>query len=199
MDSYQIRRHKRPNYRLLNDGSNNEADPKDYITSESDYYLSESFQESSQQASNLSLDINTSNLSIPSSITPYESISQIQSLQPSNVSYSQVFQPRKKARLEQSSWLWNMFLIVPRENETFIDPRSKKTKQEKDIYCQYSNCTWKILESKRGGSTSNLAHHLSSKYNIIRDNPSREISKQQSSLLGFIKPNRTQPISPEII
>ena len=77
MDSYQIRYHKRPNYRLLNDSSDNEADPKDYITSESDYSLSESFQESSQQASNLSLDINTSNLSIPSSITPYESISQI--------------------------------------------------------------------------------------------------------------------------
>jgi len=91
-----------------------------------------------------------------------------------------------------------MFKIVPLDDITFIDPRTKKIKKEKEIYCQYLNCNWKILESKRGGSTSNLALHLSSKHNITRDNPTGQLLQQQSTILSFLQPNKAV-ISPQQI
>jgi hypothetical protein len=93
--------------------------------------------------------VNPSELSLSSSIAPSESISQ----HSSNDMLSQASQPRKKARLEQSSWLWNMFKIVPQEDNTFIDPRTKKIKKEKEIYCQYLGCNWRILERLFSGAS----------------------------------------------
>ena len=68
-----------------------------------------------------------------------------------------------------------MFRIMPLDDNTFINPQTKKIKKEKEIYYQYLNYNWKILESKRGGSTSNLALHLSSKHNITQDNPTGQL------------------------
>jgi hypothetical protein len=90
-------RQKRINYRILNDGSDEEADPEDRILSD-DYptAISESFPEN--QSFNLQTTVDPLELSLSSSIAPSESISQLQSSQHSS-------QPQKKARLEQSSWL----------------------------------------------------------------------------------------------
>ena len=60
---------------------------------------------------------------------------------------------------------------MPLDDNTFIDPQTKKIKKEKVIYRQYLSYNWKILESKRGGSTSSLALYLSLKHNITQDNP----------------------------
>jgi hypothetical protein len=188
-------RHKRINYRILNDGSDEEADPEDRILSDNLPAL-ESFLE--DQSINLQATVDPLELSLSSSIAPSESISQSQlSWDSSNDIPLETFQPRKKVRLEQSSWLWNMFKIIPQEDNTFIDPRTKKIKKEKEIYCQYLGCNWRILESKRGGSTSNLALHLSSKHNITRDNPTGQLLQQQSTILSFIQPGKALVISPQ--
>lgn len=188
-------RRKRINYRIVNDGSDEEAVLEDHILS--DGLAFESFLE--DQSSDLQANINDSELSFPSSIAPSDSISLIQPSQHSgNDISSQTSLPRKKARLEQSSWLWNMFKIIPRKDDTFIDSRTKKVREEKDIYCQYLGCNWKILESKRGGSTSNLALHLSSKHNITRDNPTGH-SLQQSTILSFAQPSKVPVMSSQDI
>ncbi|KAH8800192.1 hypothetical protein F5884DRAFT_809613 [Xylogone sp. PMI_703] len=186
-------RHKRLNYRILNDGSDEEAYSEDRITIE-DLPTLEPFLENTSLTF---VTVDPSELSISSSIAPSESISQIQ---PSGLLDGDFLsqappQPRKKAHPEWSSWLWSMFRIIPRENETFVDSRTKKLRKEKDIYCQHLGCNWRILESRRG-LTSNLALHLSSKHNITRENPTGQ-SSQQSSLLSFVKPSTVQATSPQ--
>jgi len=73
-------RQKRINYRILNDGSDEEADPEDRILSD-DYptAISESFPEN--QSFNLQTTVDPLELSLSSSIAPSESISQLQSSQ----------------------------------------------------------------------------------------------------------------------
>ena len=123
-------RQKRVNYRILNDGSDEEADPEDRIQSDN----LPSPKSIEDLPSSLQATIDPSELS--PSIAPSDSISQVQSSQQSsNDILFDSFQPRKKARLEQSSWLWNMFKIVPHKVNTFINPRTKTTKKEKKIYC----------------------------------------------------------------
>lgn len=177
-------RSERIDYRTLNDGPDEEADKDDLIEIPDLEPSEASISFSVQHAA---------------SVTPSESVSEDRLARTLDAETEKAPGPAKKRRIDKESWVWNHFHLTVFSDESYLDPRTGKSKPEKEISCRSPKCTWRTLDSKRAGSTSNLTLHLSKKHNITADNPSGNLEqrKTQSSILKFTVLGKETERTPE--
>jgi hypothetical protein len=64
----------------------------------------------------------------------------------------------KSTTVQDRSWVFQYFTTTVLDNQ-FYTPNGSNT-QRNDRIARCNRCNWSVLDSKRGGSTSNLARHL---------------------------------------
>jgi hypothetical protein len=188
--SRQRRLDYRLDYRLLNDGSDEEASFEDRI------------QELPMAPDSVPADELTFGVANgpDCEILPSQSISEnptspvtVDSSSPSISEDSCTIQPRKRAAAA-SEWMWTYFETTE-YNRPWIMKRTKsKRLTDRDIRCIYIDertgirCNWKTTDSARQTSTSNMARHLE-KHSIYApdSNPGASGAKKQPSIATFFK------------
>jgi hypothetical protein len=144
-------------WKIANGGSDNEADPQDQIENQT-----------AEALNNLDYAIAIS-VSQNSSLTPHDSISQIQPL----IALLNPFlePPKPKRQRKETSWVYTHFQRTILEEKTFFDKATGKIKADTQYSCLYCVAPeeWITVKSVTKGSTSNLQKHLGQTHGIYKD------------------------------
>lgn len=172
-------RRKRLDYRLLNDGSDEEALPQDRVASPTP-------------------EIGTFFDGSNSEIVPSESASQYQlphtsSIMADSSIASHILQdtyPRSCQRLTSASeWLWAYFETTEIDREWVLKKSRKRKLADREIQCTFvaektgKQCGWRTTDSARQSSTGNMRLHLSKHSIYSPDTASPEASKKPKSTI----------------
>jgi len=180
-----VTRRKRPDYFLLNGGSDHEALPEDILLE--------------TVRSEINSPINT-----PSSeILPSESISQINETTTSSISAdsypSHLRKSYKRPRpAPVTNWLWDYFEVTQVNQEWIVKRTKKRELIDQDIQCAYIDiktgiqCPWKTSDSLQQTSTTNMQWHLE-KHSIFSPHSQDKIAiiPKQTSIISLLARKET--------
>jgi hypothetical protein len=185
-----LTRRKRIDYRLLNDGSDDEALPEDRVPAS---IIGAAPFTSSQTEREVFVNIPDSE------ILPSESASQFPVLQASStaaeasvVSHGLGSQNHYRPA-PATEWLWAYFETTIIDREWIVKKTNKRKLSDRDIHCAYvddktgTRCGWNTSDSLRQTSTSNMKNHLA-KHSIYPPSVTNLDSgkKPQLNILSFM-------------
>ncbi|KAK9319833.1 hypothetical protein V1517DRAFT_236604, partial [Lipomyces orientalis] len=120
-------------YYWPNDGSDEEAESQDR--------LHRSPRLTAQSTVDSSID------DVPTNVFPEESASQL--LTNTSVADTASSISRKSRPRPATDWLWGYFSVTVVPHMQFVNRRSKKLEDEKEIRCQQAGCAWTTFNSVR--------------------------------------------------
>jgi hypothetical protein len=185
-------RQKRLDYRVLNDGSDEEALPEDRID------------QSSKSLSNLPPPLLVSEegretiTNVPDGeLLPSESASQLPTSQQSStdtgtsVTSSGVFHRHRQRLAPATEWIWAYFETTAVDRPWFIKKTNKRKLVDREIRCLHVDkktgirCEWQTSDSQRQNTTSNMKTHLA-KHDIYAPTSNVQPAKKQPDIRSFL-------------
>ncbi|KAK9326431.1 hypothetical protein V1517DRAFT_252076, partial [Lipomyces orientalis] len=145
LDRLSPRSRREIDYYSLDDGSDEEAEPQDRLPKRP------------RLTAQSIIDISIDNVA-SRDVFPEESASRL--LEDESVADNTSSTSTKSRQRPATEWIWPYFSATVLPDKQWLNKRSKKMEDDKEICCRQPGCTWKTFNSKRGTSTSNMKLHL---------------------------------------